>query len=407
MDYPEALTWLYSTQVFGIKLGLQTIQRLLTELDYRSSARIIHVAGTNGKGSVCAMIAAICDAQGYRTALFTSPHLVTFGERIRIDGHPMPEAAVAEGLTRLRNLTSGWAPSPTFFEFTTALALDWFQQMHAEVIVLETGLGGRLDATNAITPTAAVLTAIDFDHTAWLGDTLAAIAGEKAGIIKPGVPVVSAPQEPEAAAVIAQAAAVAKAPLHVVTAPAPETYTLGLAGSHQRLNAALALAALDAAGIVADEKARHAGLARVEWPGRFQRLENGRIILDGAHNPAAARRLARTWHEEYGDRHRATVILGILRDKDAEAICRALEPLAARFLAVPVRNPRTLDAAEVCAVLGRVAPDVPAEPAADFAAALKTARAAAEPILVAGSFFLVGEALALLTGQPLPEASWQ
>ena len=143
------------------------------------------------------------------------------------------------------------------------------------------------------------------------------------------------------------------------------------------------------------------------WLGRFQRLENGRIILDGAHNPAAARRLAHTWHEEYGDRHRATMILGILRDKDAEAICRALEPLAARCLAVPVRNPRTLSAAEVGAVVAQVAPALPVEEALDFPAALQIARGLPEPILVAGSLFLVGEALAHLTGQPAPAASRQ
>jgi dihydrofolate synthase/folylpolyglutamate synthase len=407
MDYPEALDWLYSTQLFGVKLGLETIRRLLGALDYQFDERIIHVAGTNGKGSVCAMAAAICDAQGYRTALFTSPHLVTFCERIRIDSHPIPERAVALGLTRLRELSAGWEPSPTFFEFTTALALDWFRQMNAEVIVLETGLGGRLDATNAVMPAVSVLTAIDFDHTAWLGDTLEAIAGEKAGIIKPGIPVVSAPQEPEAAEVIARAASAAGSTLHVVSAPVPVSYKVGLAGSHQRLNAALALAALDAAGISADEKARHAGLANVDWPGRFQRLENGRIVLDGAHNPAAARRLARTWHEEYGDHHRATIILGILRDKDAEAICRALGPLAARFIAVPVRSPRTLAAAEVCSVLSQVAPGVPAETAADFDAALEIARSAPETILVTGSLFLAGEALAALGGKQAPEASWQ
>ena len=407
MDYREALAWLYSTQVFGIKLGLETIERLLAALDYRSSARVIHVAGTNGKGSVCAMIAAICDAQGYRTGLFTSPHLVTFCERIRIDGHPISEEAAAAGLTRLRDLTSAWTPIPTFFEFTTALALDWFRQVHAEIIVLETGLGGRLDATNAITPVVAVLTAIDFDHTAWLGDTLAAIAGEKAGIIKPGIPVVSAPQEPEAAEVIARTAAAAGAPLHIVAAPAPESYAVGLAGSHQRLNAALALAALEAGGIATDEKARRAGLSRVDWPGRFQRLETGRIILDGAHNPAAARRLAHTWHEEYGGHHRATIILGILRDKDAAAICRALEPLAIRFITVPARNPRTLAPEELCAVLNQVAPGAPAQAALDFPAALQIARSSPEPILVAGSLFLVGEALAFLTGSAAPEMSRQ
>jgi dihydrofolate synthase/folylpolyglutamate synthase len=407
MDYREALDWLYATQLFGVKLGLETSERLLVALDCQSTARVVHVAGTNGKGSVCAMAAAVCDAQGYRTGLFTSPHLVSFRERIRIDGHPIPEAAVAAGLARLREITLTWETTPTFFEFTTALALDWFRQMHAEVVVLETGMGGRLDATNAITPAVSVLTAIDFDHTAWLGDTLTAIAGEKAGIIKPGVPVVCAPQEPEAAEVIARAAAALGAPLHVVGAPLPDAYAVGLAGSHQRLNAALALAALDAAGIAADEKARHAGLARVDWPGRFQRLENGRIILDGAHNPAAARRLAHTWHEEYGDRHQATIILGIMRDKDVPAICRALEPLAARFLAVPVRSPRSLGADELCETLGRLAPGATAQAFPDLGAALTAARTSPEPILVTGSLFLAGEALALLTGSPAPETSWQ
>jgi dihydrofolate synthase/folylpolyglutamate synthase len=407
MDYREALDWLYATQLFGVKLGLETIELLLAALDYYSPARIVHVAGTNGKGSVCAMAAAVCDAQGYRTGLFTSPHLVSFRERIRIDGHPIPEAAVAAGLTRLRELTFAWSTPPTFFEFTTALALDWFRQMHAEIIVLETGLGGRLDATNAVTPAVSVLTAIDFDHMAWLGETLAAITGEKAGIIKPGVPVVSAPQEPEAAEVIARAADAAGSPLQVVGAPLPDSYAIGLAGSHQRLNAALALAALDAAGIAADEKARHAGLAHVDWPGRFQRLENGGIILDGAHNPAAARRLAQTWHEEYGDRHQATVILGIMRDKDFPAICRALEPLAGRFLAVPVRSPRTLSADELCEILGRLAPEISAQACPDFPAALAVARATPAPILVTGSLFLAGEALAHLTGSAAPEASWQ
>ncbi len=407
MDYRAALTWLYSTQLVGIKLGLETVERLLAALDYRSAARVIHVAGTNGKGSVCAMIAAMCDAQGYRTGLFTSPHLVAFPERIRLDGHPIPAAAVAEGLTRLRELTAAWTPSPTFFEFTTVLALDWFQRMRAEVIVLETGLGGRLDATNAVTPVVAVLTAIDYDHMAWLGDTLTAIAGEKAGIIKPGVPVVSAAQEPEAAAVIARVAAENSAPLRIVSEPVPDSVTVGLAGSHQRVNAALAVAALEASGIAIDPKARQAGLAGVDWPGRFQRLENGRIILDGAHNPAAARRLAHTWREEFGDRHRATVILGILQDKDVAAICQALAPLAERFLAVPVRNPRTFAAAELGAVLSQVGGGVPVAEAPDLAGALQTARGETETILVTGSLFLVGEALAFLTGQDAPEASWQ
>ncbi len=410
MTYPDALAWLYSTQVTGIKLGLETIHRLLDALDFDShTVKILHVAGTNGKGSTCAMLDAVCRAQGYRTGLYTSPHLVSFRERIQLDGRPIPEYAVAEGLTHLRELAADWTPQPTFFEYTTALALDWLRRQHTEVLILETGLGGRLDATNAVTPAVSVLTTIDFDHTAWLGDTLGLIAGEKAGIIKPGVPVVSAPQEPEAAAVITRVANENGSPLHVVTMPLPADWSLALAGSHQRINAALALDALRAAGIETSDQARRAGLAQVEWPGRFHRLENGRVILDGAHNPAAARRLAHTWHEEFGGHHPATVILGMMRDKDIPAICRALEPLAVRFLTVPTRNPRAASPEELRDVLALVMPSggPGARALPGLADALDAARGFPEPILVTGSFFLVGEALARLTGQPLPEESWQ
>ena len=410
LDYPTALAWLYATQLIGIKLGLETIGRLLRELDFGTDggARIIHVAGTNGKGSVCAMLDAVCRAEGYRTGLFTSPHLVSFRERVRLDGYPIPEAAVAEGLTHLRELTTDWEPQPTFFEYVTALGLDYLRKRRAEIIILETGLGGRLDATNAVTPAASVITSIDFDHMAWLGDTLTAIAGEKAGIIKPGVPVITTPQAPEAAEVIARVAHEKNAPLQIVTEPLPPDWTVALAGSHQRLNAAVALAAIDAAGITVSDKARRRGLAEVDWPGRFQRLENGRVILDGAHNPAASRRLAHTWHEEYGGHHRATVIVGVLRDKDVSAVCRALEPLAARFLAVPVRSPRAASTDELLAALAHAAPEISAHAVPEgVAAALEQARAWPEPILVTGSLFLVGEALAVLTGEQTPEVSWQ
>ena len=409
MTYPDALAWLYATQLTGIKLGLDNVHRLLDALAFDARAvKIIHVAGTNGKGSVCAMLDAVCRAQGYRTGLYTSPHLVSFRERIQLDGRPIPESAVAEGLTHLRLLTADWTPPPTFFELTTALALDWLRRQHTEVIILETGLGGRLDATNAVTPAVSVLTAIDYDHTAWLGDTLTLIAGEKAGIIKPGVPVVSVPQDPEAAAVIARVARENGAPLHVVSDPLPAGWPLALAGSHQRLNAAAALDALRVAGIETSDAARRAGMAQVEWPGRFQRLENGKIILDGAHNPAAARRLAHTWHEEYGGHHRATVVFGMLRDKDIPAVGRALAPLAARFLTVPTRSPRAASPEELRDALVLVVPDGPGvRSAARLVDALDAARQFPEPILVTGSFFLVGEALARLTGQPVPEESWQ
>ena len=407
MNYPEALAWLYATQITGIKLGLETVQRMLSAVEFATSAKILHVAGTNGKGSVCAMLDAVCRAEGLRTGLFTSPHLVSFRERVRLDGRMIPEEAVAEGLTRLRELTAAWEPQPTFFEYTTVFAVDWLRQQHVDVIVLETGLGGRLDATNALTPAVSVITSIDYDHTAWLGDTLAAIAGEKAGIIKPGVPVVSASQDPEAAEVIARTAKERGSELYVVHAPLPTDWTLALPGTHQRSNAAVALAALEAAGVVTSERTRRAGLAEVDWPGRFQRLKNGRFVLDGAHNPAAARRLAHTWHEVYGDHHRATLVLGILKDKDVPAICRAVAPLAARVLAVPVHNPRSAAPEVVAGALKLVAPELEIRVVSGLAEALETAQSFPEPILVAGSFFLVGEALALLTGQERPAESAQ
>ena len=210
INYREALAWLYSLQRFGIKLGLENSRRLLDEccsgvcakrpaLAAASAAtpKVIHVAGTNGKGSVCAMIDSICRAQGYRTGLFTSPHLVTFRERIRLNGEMISEEAVSNGLTTIRKLVANWDPHPTFFEVTTALALKCFSEAKIDVAILETGIGGRLDATNAIQSDVSVITQIDFDHEEWLGNTLAEIANEKAGIIKPGIPVVCAPQRPD------------------------------------------------------------------------------------------------------------------------------------------------------------------------------------------------------------------
>ncbi|MEO6786850.1 MAG: Mur ligase family protein, partial [Chthoniobacteraceae bacterium] len=220
MNYREALGWLYGLQVHGIRLGLENIRRLCDALGIETvsdeKCRFIHVAGTNGKGSVCALIAAVCVAAKRRTGLYTSPHLVGFRERIRLGPNQIPEEHVAEGLTKIRDLIAEREHTPTFFEITTALALAWFQQQRAETVILETGLGGRLDATNVVTPAVSVITPIGFDHMQYLGDTLAAIAGEKAGIIKPGVPVVSAPQPPEVEAVLRVAAEAAGAPLKFI-----------------------------------------------------------------------------------------------------------------------------------------------------------------------------------------------
>lgn len=396
MTYPEALAWLYGTQRFGIKLGLENVERLLRELNLLGKGRrIIHVAGTNGKGSVCAIIDSICRVAGYRTGLFTSPHLVTYRERIRVNGEMIGQEEVAKGLTALREMIRSWEPHPTFFEITTALALDHFENAGCELIVLETGLGGRLDATNALTPIVSVITPIGFDHEKWLGHSLEAIAGEKAGIIKPRVPVVSARQEPAAEKIICTRANECDAPLKFVLEPYAGR-AIGLAGAHQRENAALAIAALRVGRIAIAPEAIDRGVADVEWPARFQRWDE-RIVIDGAHNPAGAQVLADTWRKEFGGQ-RATIILGVLREKNVDGICRALAPIAERFILPQIRTERALPPNELAAHLSAIAPLPSSSITPSLPAALDLARANPEPILITGSLHFAGEVLATLAG---------
>ena len=396
MKYKEALAWLYSLQRFGIKLGLENIRRLIAEMHVDlGGARVIHVAGTNGKGSVCAMIDSICRAQKYRTGLFISPHLVTFRERIRIDGEMISENEVAAGLTSIRKLVADWEPHPTFFEIATALALKHFIEAKIDIVILETGLGGRLDATNAVQSNVAVITPIALDHEKWLGDSLEKIANEKTGIIKAQTPVVSAPQLPEADKAIRGRATECEAPLEFVEQVYDKS-PIALRGEHQKLNAAIAIAAIRAANVEIDEVAVTRGLAAVEWPGRFQCWDK-RTVIDGAHNPAAARILTQTWREIFGD-ERATLILAILSDKDLHGICEALAPIANSVLLPKIRSERAADPIDLQTVfvdLGRKA-----EISASFADAFGKAREQRDPVLITGSLHFAGEALANLTGKP-------
>lgn len=403
MNYRDALAWLYGTQTFGIKLGLDNTRRLLAAAgDPQVRLRFLHVAGTNGKGSTCAMMDAILRAAGHRGGLYTSPHLVDFRERVRFDGVMISEDAVSEGLTLLRDAAAAWDHAPTFFELTTVLAAWWFARVGADYAVWETGMGGRLDATNAVTPEVSVITPIGMDHQKWLGETLALIAGEKAGIIKTCVPVVSAPQPEEVRAVLVSKAAEVGAPLTFVSEPwsgaAP-----GLPGAHQRWNASLACAALRAAGIRVDDGAEAKGLGAVVWPGRFQRVTEN-LVVDGAHNPPAIETLVATWREVYGDT-RASLVFGALRDKDAGLLLHALRAIADEVWLAPVSSARG-------ATTGELRP--PAEAARFFAihegtveSSLAAARASGRPVLVAGSLFLAGEVLALQQGAARPTASSQ
>jgi dihydrofolate synthase / folylpolyglutamate synthase len=406
LTYKEALAWLYSLQRFGIKLGLENIQRLIefvasascrSVAGWKPAPRVIHVAGTNGKGSVCAMIDSICRAQGYRTGLFTSPHLVTFRERIRVNGDMISEDAVADGLTTIRNLVANWDPHPTFFEVVTALALKHFSDTRVDIAILETGLGGRLDATNAIQSNVSLITAIDFDHEKWLGNTISEIAAEKAGIIKSKVPVVCAPQRPEAEEVILARAAECQAPLEFVTEPYDET-PIALAGLHQKQNAALAIAAICTAKMDVDSSAIARGLACIEWPARFQRWDEGTLI-DGAHNPAAARLVAQTWSEIFGDQ-RGTVILAILADKNLRAICEALAPISELVLLPKIRSERATDPEKLAKVLANITPPLPYSIVPSISEALALAQAKPNPVLITGSLHFAGEVLAHLRGKP-------
>jgi dihydrofolate synthase/folylpolyglutamate synthase len=402
MNYAEALDWLYQAQVFGIKLGLEHPRRLLAALGQpQEKLRFVHVAGTNGKGSVCAFLASILQVAGQRTGRFTSPHLIDFRERMTLNGEMISREDVAAGLSRLREITQDWPDAPTFFELTTALAIDWFAREGAEWVVLETGMGGRLDATNVVTPELCLLTPVSYDHQAWLGETLTAIAGEKAGIMKPGISAISLPQTREAEAVFRQAAELRPCSLDWVEEPWTET-ELPLIGAHQQWNAALAVAAAEKIlpGISGEIVRR--GLAATRWPARFEALGD-RLILDGAHNPASVAELVRTWRWRFGE-ERPVVIFGALQDKPFESLLRLLREIAAQFWFVPLRSPRAVSPEVLrAALVGEGEPRVFTK----LEDALVEAETSGHRVLVCGSLFLAGEVLAWWQKMEEPRTSVQ
>ncbi|MCP5543562.1 MAG: bifunctional folylpolyglutamate synthase/dihydrofolate synthase [Akkermansiaceae bacterium] len=398
MTYREAIDWLFSTQMFGIKLGLDGPRRLLTEFLAHPAhgVKVIHVAGTNGKGSTCAMIDRIARSAGWRSGLFTSPHLIDYRERIQVSGEQIPEEECADMLTALRTICERLDPHPTFFEITLALAMRWFRERGCEIIVLETGMGGRLDATTAVEADVCAVTPIGLDHTQWLGGSIEEIAAEKAGIFLPGKPALSSPQEPAAAAVLEKHANLTRAPFEFITEPL-RGYPIALTGEHQAWNAALAVAALAKAGLpLSYDVVRH-GLESVRWPGRFEEIEAG-LILDGAHNPHAARVLAETWGRRFPNTL-ANLVFSAVAAKDVRGILEHLAPLAREIFLCPVDTPRALSTTELAGFL----PPSRGLEFPDLAGALEAARASRQenhlPILIAGSLFLVGEAKALIAEQ--------
>ncbi len=394
MNYREAIDWLFGTQMFGIKLGLEGPRRLLKQaLAYPPfETKVVHVAGTNGKGSTCAMIDSIARACGLRSGLFTSPHLIDFRERVKVSGVEIPEEECAALLTEIREICETFDPHPTFFEIALTLAMRWFRHCGCEIVVLETGMGGRLDATTAIPADVCVITPIGMDHMQWLGDTLEEIAMEKAGILVAGKPAISAPQEPGPRRVLELEANELRVPLEFLEEPL-RGYPMALAGEHQQWNAALAATALHRLGVHLTADSVQYGLGHVVWPGRFETIQPD-IILDGAHNPQSATVLAATWRQQFPHK-KPLLIFSAVGGKDVAGILEILAPLAARIFFCPVDSARATHVSELAAHLPPDAP--PHEEFPSFAAALSATAQHPGPLLIAGSLFLVGEARALLT----------
>jgi dihydrofolate synthase/folylpolyglutamate synthase len=409
MSYSAAIQFLYSLRWFGTKFGLTNTFKL-AELagNPQNRLRFVHVAGTNGKGSTCAMLESIYRAAGLRVGLFTSPHLVAFSERIQVNRRLIPEDEVARQVEAMRPLLKEFSQEghPTFFEVVTVMALRYFAAQHCDLVIWETGLGGRLDATNIVLPLASVITNIQYDHQKYLGESLASIAGEKAGIIKPGIPVITGTDVPEALEVIRRTAVQLAAPLTLVglaEARQPSLDHLPLLGEHQRMNAAVALATVGALRTVVRcnrEDIGH-GLSRLRWPGRLQlvtRSTGQKVLLDGAHNVSGAECLA-TALRTYFSGLRPILILGILRDKDWLHMCDTLAPLAGRILLVPVQSERTAEPHGLAEACLRANPDAEVTECASLSEAL-TATASDEFVAIAGSLYLIGEAMELLHLSP-------
>ena len=402
MNYPDSVQFLYAlgNEMKTAKLGLERIRAVLDALGNPEKAyRVVHVAGTNGKGSTCAMIAAGLQAAGVRTGLFTSPHLIEPTERIQVDGMPVSEAQFSRAFDVIHQAAGSLDldAHPSYFETVAAMAFWLFGELSVQTAVIEVGLGGRLDATNVVDPVLTVITPVDLDHQVFLGDTIEQIAGEKAGILKRGVPAVFARQRPEAGAVLDAKAAelgirvrrAAEFEIRDLEMDARGSRFSGievpLAGEHQVDNAVTAALALEELGV------SPVGIAETRWPGRLEHISpNPDIVLDGAHNPAGARALARYLEMYYSGRKR-WMILGVMRDKAVAEIGGILFPLADELILTAADSPRSLPPEELAALAGR------GRAVANIGGALRLVAgdaAADDAIIITGSLFLVGEARA-------------
>ena len=422
----DALDWLFSLAQFGIKFGLDNIRAIVESLGHpERQYRSVHIAGTNGKGSVAAIVELALRSAGHRTGRYTSPHLLDLSERFAIDGRPVERDLLIEAVTIVREAVErlrangGLDVHPTFFEVTTAAGFEIFRRSAVDIAICEVGLGGRLDATNVLSPMACAITSIAFDHEQYLGRTLAAIAGEKAGIIKPRTPVVVGNVPQEAADAIRDAASSLNAPLIdamdgvdigpvAVLPDGSQRFSLrtprraygdvhfALAGDHQVDNAVVAVRLteqIESAGVAAGRDAVVSALATVRWPGRLERivLPDGReALLDAAHNAAGATALAR-----HLERLRETrpLVFSAMRDKDAATMLAVLAPFVSRLIVTRASNPRAAEPSALASIAAQVAPDLSVEVEESPADALTRAWLSGTRIVVAGSIFLLADAM--------------
>lgn len=404
MTYPEAVRYLYSlgNEIQTAKFGLERITRLLAALgDPHKAGSFIHVAGTNGKGSTCAMIESGLRAAGLHTGLYTSPHLLEPTERIRIGGHPVSQAQFAQAFNLVHHTAENMLRAreldlhPTYFETVTAMAFVLFRDAKLDRVVLEVGMGGRLDATNVVIPQLSVITRIDYDHQSFLGNSIEQIAAEKAGILKPGIPAVFAEQRPEAAEVLRKHAQgpclfTSQVAIEEVRIEARgsrfrlqgEAVICPLAGEHQIENARTAAIALHQLGIPA------AGIAQTEWPGRLERVrERPEIILDGAHNVGGTKALVSYIRTFYEGRS-IWLIYGVMKDKDVGEMTALLFPLAERVILTAPSNSRAMPPERIPAHNATLTHSV-----AEALELIKQAESS-QVIFITGSLFVVGEARA-------------
>ena len=412
MDYREALQYIDGVSWLGSRPGLERVAALLHRLgDPQEKLRFVHIAGTNGKGSCAAMTASVLRAAGYRTGLFTSPYLFRFNERMQINGEPIGDEELAALVTQIRPIADAMEDHPTEFELMTAVALLWYLRERCEIVVLEVGLGGRLDATNVIgAPEAAVIMNIGLDHTAILGDTVEQIAAEKAGIVKPGCAVALYPQTPEAEAVVRERCEAVGASLRVADLTQLQgefdslegqvfryrgaSYAIPLLGEHQLRNAAVVLEVaeiLREKGWKLPHEAVEHGLYAVSWPARFELLRaEPPFVVDGGHNPQCAMTVAESLLRYFPDRRRV-LLVGVLADKDYEGLFDILDVAADAYFCVTPASARALPADRLAAFLSRygkpvtVCPDIPAGVEAASAAAGEDGVACA-----VGSLYMAG-----------------